>query len=224
MDFEADSAAIEANRRTYGVAWPSLSFQDARLIISFGADFLESWGANVPQQLDFADARAKLAGAPRFGYIGPRRSLTGLNADEWIACKPGSELSIANALAEKSSIQQAATESGVDAATLQRLADELAASKPALVLAGATGADALDVALAVAAINGANGAVGTTIKPAEPITSFDGIASDDHVLAAVERMRAGQVGHRVRARCAIRRTRSRRPRSSPRRSRRRRIA
>ncbi len=45
VDFESDSAAIEANRRTYGVAWPALSFQDARLIISFGADFLDSWGA-----------------------------------------------------------------------------------------------------------------------------------------------------------------------------------
>ena len=133
VDFEADSAAIEANRRTYGVAWPSLSFKDAKLIVSFGADFLDGWGASVPQQLDFADARAKLDGAPRFVYIGPRRSLTGLNADEWIACKPGSELAIANALAGKGSIQQAATDSGVDAATLQRLADELAASKPALV-------------------------------------------------------------------------------------------
>ena len=60
VDFEADAAAIEANRRTYGVAWPTLSFKDAKLIISFGADFLEGWGANVPQQLDFADARAKL--------------------------------------------------------------------------------------------------------------------------------------------------------------------
>ncbi|HEV8446301.1 MAG TPA: molybdopterin-dependent oxidoreductase [Gemmatimonadaceae bacterium] len=194
VDFESDSAAIEANRRTYGVAWPSLSFQDARLIISFGADFLESWGANVPQQLDFAEARAKLAGAPRFWYVGPRRSLTGLNADEWLACKPGGELAIANALAKKISIQQAATDSGVDAATLQRLADELAASQHVLALAGTSGADALDVSLAVAAINGANGAVGTTIKPTEPITSFDGIASDDHVLAAVEKMRAGQAG------------------------------
>jgi molybdopterin-containing oxidoreductase family iron-sulfur binding subunit len=192
VDFEADSAAIEANRRTYGVSWPTLSFQDARLIVSFGADFLEAWGASVPQQLDFADARAKLANAPRFVYVGPRRSLTGLNADEWIACKPGSELAIANALAKRGSIQDAATASGVDAAALQRLSDEIAASQHVLALAGTTGPDALDVALAVAAINTANGAVGTTIKPAEPITSFDGMASNDHVLAAVERMRAGQ--------------------------------
>ncbi|MEP6492799.1 MAG: 4Fe-4S dicluster domain-containing protein [bacterium] len=194
VDFEADSAAIEANRRSYGVSWPSLSFKDAKLIISFGADFLDGWGANVPQQLDFADARAKLDGAPRFVYIGPRRSLTGLNADEWIACKPGSELSIANALAGKGSVQQAGTDSGVDAAILQRLVTELGAAKPALVLSGVNGENALDVALAVAAINQASGAVGVTIKPAQPITAFDGMARTDQLLAAVERMRAGQVG------------------------------
>ncbi len=70
----------------------------ARLIVSFGADFLEGWGANVPQQLAWADARAKLADAPRFIYIGARRSLTGLNADQWVPAKPGSEVAIANAL------------------------------------------------------------------------------------------------------------------------------
>jgi anaerobic selenocysteine-containing dehydrogenase/Fe-S-cluster-containing dehydrogenase component len=194
VDFEAPAATIEANRRTYGVAWPSLSFSSAKLIVSFGADFLEGWGASVPQQLDFADARAKLDGAPRFVYIGPRRSLTGLNADDWIACTPGSELAIANALAGKGSIQDAATQAGVDAAVLQRLATELSAAKPALVLSGVTGPQALDVALAAASINQASGAVGTTIRPAEPITGFDGITPPAELLAAVERMRAGQVG------------------------------
>jgi len=194
VDFEADHAAIEANRRSYGAAWPALSFQDAKLIVSFGADFLDGWGASVPQQLDFADARAKLDGAPRFVYIGPRRSLTGLNADEWLACKPGSELAIANALSGKGSIDAAATESGVPAAALQRLATELAAAKPALVVSGVSGENALDVALAVAAINQASGAVGTTIKPAQALTGFEGIAHTDQVLAAVEKMRAGGVG------------------------------
>jgi molybdopterin-containing oxidoreductase family iron-sulfur binding subunit len=194
VDFEADSAALEANRRSYGVSWPTLSFKDAKLILSFGADFLENWGASVAQQLDFADARAKLDGAPRFIYIGPRRSLTGLNADEWIACTPGTELAIANALAGKGSIADAAKASGADAAQLQRIATELAASKPVLALSGVSGANALDVGLAVAAINQAGGAVGVTIKPAQPITAFDGIASVDQVASAIERMRSGSVG------------------------------
>jgi molybdopterin-containing oxidoreductase family iron-sulfur binding subunit len=193
VDFEADSAAVEANRRTYGVAWPRLSFQDARLIVSFGADFLDNWGMSVPQQLDFADARAKLEGAPRFVYVGPRRSLTGLNADQWIACRPGTELAIANALAGRGTIADAAQQSGVAEVTLTRLQQELASAKPALVLAGTSGANALEVALAVAAINGASGAVGTTIRPAEAMTGFEGVAPVGAVLSAVERMRAGQV-------------------------------
>ena len=193
VDFETDSAVVEANRRTYGVAWPRLSFADARLIVSFGADFLETWGMSVPQQLDFADARAKLEGAPRFVYIGPRRSLTGLNADQWIACKPGTELAIANALRGAGSLADAARVSGVQEATLVRLQQEMAAARPALVLSGARGANALELALAVAALNGTTGAVGTAIRPAEGTAAFDGVARFSEITDVVERMRAGQV-------------------------------
>ena len=193
VDFEADSAVIEAYRRTYGVAWPGLSFADAKLIVSFGADFLETWGMSVPQQLAFADARGRFEGAPRFVYIGPRRSLTGLNADQWIACKPGTELAIANALRGSGSLTDAATASGVAEATLVRLRQEMASARPALVLSGARGANALELALAVAALNQAAGAVGTTIRPAEGSPAFDGVARFSEVIDAVERMRAGQV-------------------------------
>ncbi|MES2178115.1 MAG: molybdopterin-dependent oxidoreductase [Gemmatimonadota bacterium] len=192
-DFEVDSAVIEANRRSYGVAWPKLSFGDAKLIVSFGADFLETWGLSVPQQLDFADARAQIQGAPRFVYIGPRRSLTGLNADQWIACKPGTELAIANALAGGGSIPDAAAQSGVAPDVLIRLQQELASAKPAMVLSGATTANALDLALAVASLNKASGAVGTTIRPADAIAAFDGVAHYADVVEAVEKMRAGSV-------------------------------
>src|SRR5258705_1997179 len=193
VDFESASAAVEANRTAYGVAWPRLSFQDAKIIVSFGADFLDGWGMSVPQQLDFADARAKIEGAPRFVYIGPRRSLTGLNADQWIACRPGSELAIANALAGRGSTADAATASGVAAATLDRLKLELSASTPALVLAGARGPDALELAQAVAAINQASGASGATIRPAESSPAYDTVARTADVLDVVERMRSGLV-------------------------------
>src|SRR5687768_9194367 len=134
VDFEADHAAIEAHRRAYGVAWPRFNFAEARLIISFGADFLDGWGASVPHQLDFAEARAKIATAPRFIYVGARRSLTGLNADQWIPCRPGTELAIANLLAGRGDANAVAQQTGVDAATLQRLQQEYAAARPALVM------------------------------------------------------------------------------------------
>ncbi|HEX2722266.1 MAG TPA: molybdopterin-dependent oxidoreductase, partial [Gemmatimonadaceae bacterium] len=62
IDPDADYAAIAANRQSLGVAWPRYDFAAAKLIISFGADFLDGWGASVPQQLDFAEARAKITG------------------------------------------------------------------------------------------------------------------------------------------------------------------
>src|SRR4029078_6503694 len=52
-DGEAPHAVLQANRQTYGAAWPALDFAAAKLIVAVGADFLEMWGANVPQQLSF---------------------------------------------------------------------------------------------------------------------------------------------------------------------------
>ncbi len=178
-DASADVALLAANTAAYGAAMPAVDFSAARLVVSLGADFLDSWGATVPNQLSFADARAKLQDGPRFVYIGARRSLTGLNADEWIACKPGSEEAIANALlgavggGGSGSIAAAAEASGVTAATLQRLADELRTAKPAVVLSGVSTPNAATVATIAANINKASGAVGTIIKANEALAGYN---------------------------------------------------
>ncbi|MDB4871929.1 MAG: hypothetical protein JWL97_2933, partial [Gemmatimonadales bacterium] len=166
-DAGADHAAIAANRQSYGVAWPRLDFRAARLVVSIGADFLDSWGAMVPQQLDFADARADHERAPRLIYVGPRRSLTGLNADQWIDSRPGSEMSVVRMLAGQLTPQQASQATGVAATILEGFAREFAATKPSMVLAGGGGADGLEVALAANALNQSQGNVGVTIKPNE---------------------------------------------------------
>jgi molybdopterin-containing oxidoreductase family iron-sulfur binding subunit len=199
VDPTIDHAVITANREAYGVAWPSLSFSDARLIVSIGADFLDGWGACVPQQLDFAEARAKLRDAPRFVYIGARRSLTGLNADEWIPARSGSELAVANALlgavggGGSADMAAAARAADVPVETLQRLGDELAGARPSLVLSGVSTVEAREVARAVNAINQATGSVGRTIRPASPVSVFEGAATTAEMSAAIERMRAGRV-------------------------------
>lgn len=185
VDFEADHAAIEAHRRAYGTAWPRFRFADAGLIISFGADFLDGWGATVPHQLDFAEARAKIQSAPRFIYVGPRRSLTGLNADQWIACRPGGELAIAQFLQGRGDAAATEQASGVPAATLQRLQQEYAGSRNALVMAGGRGENGLELATTAAALN--------QVRGGDAMPAFEGIARQNEVMAAVERMRAGQV-------------------------------
>jgi anaerobic selenocysteine-containing dehydrogenase/Fe-S-cluster-containing dehydrogenase component len=192
-DAGADHAAIAANRQTYGVAWPRLDFRAARLVVSIGADFLDTWGAMVPQQLDFADARADHDRAPRVIYVGARRSLTGLNADQWIDCRPGTEMAIVRMLGGQLNAQQAAEATGVSASILDAFAREFASTKPSMVLAGGGGADALEVALAANALNQTQGNVGVTIKPAEGYLGFDGMASPAEIRALVSRMNAGGV-------------------------------
>ncbi len=192
-DAEAQLATMEANRASYGVAWPSLRFSAARVIVSFGADFLDNWGASVAHQLDFADARARLQNAPRFIYVGARRSLTGLNADEWVACRPGTEHLVAQALSGALAPASAAEQCDVPTEQLTRLAREIASARPALFLAGGDGANSLELAQTVNRMNQAAGAVGTTVLPNEPITAFEGMGGFGDLVDVVRRMEAGQV-------------------------------
>lgn len=194
IDPDADYAAIAANRASYGVSWPKLDFSAAKLIISFGADFLDGWGSSVSQQLDFADARAKIETAPRLIYIGPRRSLTGLNADQWINVKQGSEMAIVQMLAGATTLEQAAQTTGVDAAVLSALQKEIEASKPSMVLAGGTGPAGSELCETVNRVNQMQGNVGVTIKPAEALNGFEGIDSPAQIRAFAERVNAGGVG------------------------------
>ncbi|HVF41002.1 MAG TPA: molybdopterin-dependent oxidoreductase, partial [Gemmatimonadaceae bacterium] len=192
-DPDADFAAITANKQSYGVAWPRLDFSSARLIVSFGADFLDGWGASVPQQLDFADARARLEGAPRFVYIGARRTLTGLNADQWINARPGSELAILQMLGGTVTPQQAAQQSDVNVAVLTSLQREFAAARPNMVIAGGSSMRGVDLCLAANALNQAQGSVGVTVQPARAVNSFEGIDSPSQLRAVAQRMQAGAV-------------------------------
>jgi molybdopterin-containing oxidoreductase family iron-sulfur binding subunit len=192
-DAGAEHAVIAANRQSYGVAWPRLDFRAARLVVSIGADFLDSWGAMVPQQLDFAEARADHENAPRLIYVGPRRSLTGLNADQWIDCKPGSEMAIVRLLAGQQPAEAVAQQTGVSATTLDALSREFASTTPGMVIAGGGGADGFEVALAVNALNQSRGHVGATIKPNEGHLGFDRMASPAELRALVTRMNTGGV-------------------------------
>ncbi|HEY0779060.1 MAG TPA: molybdopterin-dependent oxidoreductase, partial [Gemmatirosa sp.] len=194
-DAEAPLAVMAANRASYGgVAWPRVDFGASRLIVSFSADFLDHWGNVVPQQLDWADARAKLEGAPRMIYVGPRRSLTGLNADEWIPARAGTELAIVNLLRGQLGAAAAAQQSGVSQAVLERLAQEVTAAGNGFVaLAGSTASNAGELATAVNALNASAGAVGRAIRPDQALPTYARVASHADVRALVDRMNAGAV-------------------------------
>ncbi len=90
-----------ANRLLFGVdALPVHDFSNADVVLTFGADFLETWISPVDYAHGFVQGRAYTEGRRgRLISVTPHQSLTDLNADEWLAVRPGTEHLVALALA-----------------------------------------------------------------------------------------------------------------------------
>jgi anaerobic selenocysteine-containing dehydrogenase/Fe-S-cluster-containing dehydrogenase component len=82
-------------------AVPHYDLARANVLVSFGADFLETWLSTVEYTSGLADAHRLSDGQrSRFIHIEPRLSLTASSADEWLACVPGTEILIALAMVQ----------------------------------------------------------------------------------------------------------------------------
>ncbi|OPY75450.1 MAG: Tetrathionate reductase subunit B precursor [Syntrophorhabdus sp. PtaU1.Bin153] len=86
----AYESLMRANKEIFGIeAIPDYRIDEADFLISFGADFLETWVSNVQFARRFARFREPgKNGKNPFLYIGPRLSVTAANADHWIAVPP----------------------------------------------------------------------------------------------------------------------------------------
>jgi len=86
-----------ANDKVFGVnGLISYKMEQADVLLSFGADFLETWLSPVEYARKFKEMHAHVDGRKNLFYqISPFQSLTGANADHWMACKPGSESVVA---------------------------------------------------------------------------------------------------------------------------------
>jgi molybdopterin-containing oxidoreductase family iron-sulfur binding subunit len=208
-------AVKAANAKTFGLASvPRYAFENARCVVSFGTDFLETFGQPVSQARGFAAMRAKHEdGAGHFISVEPRLSLTGANADEWVAIKPGAELSLAlgmahvilnenlgPALGERGAMLSAvsaftpeavAAQTDVKAEDVQRLARLFAKSSgKSLAIAGGIatqGPNATALVAAVNLLNYAAGNVGSTVLFDRPL-NLDGLASYAEFAAIVAEM------------------------------------
>jgi molybdopterin-containing oxidoreductase family iron-sulfur binding subunit len=75
---------------------PSYRIDHSDFLISFGADFLETWLSPVEYARQFAAFRELgESGKKPFVYVGPRLSLTAANADLWIPVHPDEEYVVA---------------------------------------------------------------------------------------------------------------------------------
>ena len=185
--YEALSPAIgfAANRQVYGVDQPRLHFDKAKLIVSFGSDFLGTGASPV----HFAAEYAKFRKAPRgtLVQIEPKMTMTGGNADRWIAIIPGTEgvfaLGVANQLLKHEGFSNAVPSdianlvskydqdtvsrvTGVRPELVSHVAALLWEKTPSLIISGASvegHSNGVQNAVAIALLNKILGNVGKTI-------------------------------------------------------------
>jgi molybdopterin-containing oxidoreductase family iron-sulfur binding subunit len=185
-------AAIRAAHRiTFGRdAIPEYAIGEAAFLVSFGADYLETWLSPVSHAAGFT--RLHALGEGRAGtvvHVEPRLSLTAANADRWVRNAPGTEGPLALAMlkvildeglqapeADARALTQAvagvdvaavARSAGVDAGVIRQVAHDLAASKAGLAIGGGaavTGVNATQTQVAINLLNAALGAVGRRVR------------------------------------------------------------
>jgi molybdopterin-containing oxidoreductase family iron-sulfur binding subunit len=189
----AYEALRAANRVTFGIdAIPYHAFEDARAVLSLGADYLETWLSPVGYAGGFRRMHALGGGiGGSVIHVEPRYSMTAANADEWLVNAPGTEALVALAVlrilledrlgptlpaketeallavARTVEVEAAARQSGVPVARLKHVAETLAKGAPSLVVAGGvavTGPGATEAAVAANLLNHALGNVGKTVR------------------------------------------------------------
>lgn len=190
------SGIIQANEVTYGKKGiPSYHFDNAKVIVSFGADFLGTWLSPVEFSKQYATGRKideKNPSMSRHIQFESMYSMTGANADERFNHKP-SELGAAllNLYAKLGGAVTA------PAITDKKLAAGIEATAKELLAAGGNavvvcGSNDVNAQIIVNAINSQIGANGKTINFGTMVNYRKGVDADMEQL--VTDMNAGNVG------------------------------
>ena len=173
---------------------PGLRMDQADMLLSFGADFLETWLSPVEYARKFKAMHTINHGQKGlFVQVSPYQSLTAANADRWLACRPGSEAAIVlmliqhalqsgrghrlptpfraslNRLTQGYSSAKVADRAGLPAEELDNIADRLLSARQPLVLGANTachGPAAVALDLAATLLN-------TILDPQFALFDFD---------------------------------------------------
>jgi molybdopterin-containing oxidoreductase family iron-sulfur binding subunit len=170
----SNSAMIEANAQSFGKAIvPGYRFDKAKVIVSFGADFLGTWISPVEFTKQWVTNR-KVGTAgngnkemSRHIQFESNLSLTGSNADMRFPIKPSAEgvvlISLYNKLAAMAGAPTLSGAQNIELAlnSVENTAKELWAAKGASLVV--SGSNNLDNQLLVNAINSLLGNIGTTV-------------------------------------------------------------
>ncbi len=164
----SDEVLRRANAISFGShQLPTYDLEHANYVISFGADFLGTWNSALAHS--GAYGRMKQGGTPsarpKFVHVDARLSQTAANADEFVACKPGTEGLLALAIAGDETAEKASERTGVSVATIQRLAKEFAAHGPSVAIIGGAPLAHTNGAFHAAAVNRLNQVAKTVGQP-----------------------------------------------------------
>lgn len=191
------SGMLLANEATYGKkAIPSYHFDNAKVIVSLGADFLGTWLSPIEFAKQYAAGRKfdeKNPDLSKHYQFESSLSMTGANSDERYTHRPSETGLVAAALLSAVQGQAVSGVSGNLAKGIKAAADSLLANKgKALVVCGSNHPQ---IQIIVNAINEAIGANGTTINWATPNQMYQGVDSEMETLLG--EMESGSVGSLV---------------------------
>ena len=188
LDTLEDTNLRLAVKRVFGQdRLPYFDIQNAQYVLSFGADFLGGWLSPVQygwQYGEFRQGEGRKRGT--LVQIEPRFSLTAANADDWVPVKPGSEGTLALAIASvivsdglgdpvvaeairsqlgAVHLRVAESVTGVSATRIHDIAHDFASHQPAIALGGGLAGAYTNGAANLSAIYLLNALVGNVGKP-----------------------------------------------------------
>ncbi|MDP3939305.1 MAG: molybdopterin-dependent oxidoreductase, partial [Deltaproteobacteria bacterium] len=212
-------ALREGNQLSFGIDQiPRYDIGKARFILSFGADFLNTWLSPVEFTRGFSESHGYADGRmSRFVAIEPWLSPTASSADEWVAAAPGTEMLLALSMAQvivrsgkgRNAVsgvdldafapEKVAATTGVPAETISRLALEFVEASPSIALPGGAALQNENAAAFVAAVNVLNhvaGNLGRTVNFGPGINAGERAAAPagaKGMAALIEAMKGGKV-------------------------------
>ena len=188
------SGMLLANQGSYNKkAIPAYHFENAKVIVSIGADFLGTWLSPVIFSKQYAQTRKINAKKPEMSkhfQFESHLSLTGANADERFVHKPSETGAVALALLAALGGTVTSTLQGSALEGVKKAAVELMANKGASLVV--CGSNDPNVQTIVNAINEAIGSGGKTIDWSSPVNYRKGIDAD--MASLVTDLNAGNVG------------------------------
>jgi len=192
---------------------PVFRLDQAETIISFGADFLETWGSPVEYARQYAEFRTPRMrkhglGIGKSAYVSPRLGATGAKCDEWVAANPGSEgalaMAVLNVVVNEGWISRdpgidigelkslvapydphtVGEQSGVPVATIRKLGSWFGQADGALALAGG---DDPETSIAAFILNAVTGNLGRTMLFMEGGAAPESSRDEDvrHIVQAI---------------------------------------